>query len=668
MKFARVGFDIGLDKLFDYAVPPELAAFVQPGSRVKVRFAGRARTGIVAERAAQALVDEARVLPVEAVCDRGPLLTPALLELARWMSGYWVHPLGAVLSAMLPAGVREYSHALEDLAETLPGALEGGGQPPPPLTPEQEAALAALGPAVREGRFQPFLLYGVTGSGKTEVYLQAIAQCLSNGRQAVVLLPEISLTPQMQERFEARFPGNACLFHSRLTEKQRREHWARFASGRAGVAVGARSVIFAPARRLGLIVVDEEHERGYKQDDGFRYQARDAAVMRAKIEGVPVILGSATPSVESFSNALGGKYALLRLTRRVHNQPMPALTFVDMATERDVGFRGGVFSRVLADKVRHALEAGTQVLLFLNRRGYSTVCACPACDWTLTCEHCSVVMTYHKTRDRAYCHVCGYNAPLPAACPECGSKKTVLSGIGTQHVEAVCRRLFPAARIRRIDTDSMQPAGQFEHVYREVLDRRVDILVGTQMLAKGLHFPGLALAGIICADTALRIPDFRACELTMQTVLQVAGRVGREGAPGEVVVQTGSLDPALVQCLQQDDYEGFVRREIAVRQEAQYPPAWHFVRVLLLGRDEDSLRVRAQALHRKLEVLLRERHAGASVSEPVPAALARKRSLYRWHLLIRTRRVQAVARSLRALVGGARETRISVDVDPYTML
>lgn len=666
-KIAKVVLDIALDKSFDYLVPEELKTQIEEGSRVSVPFGRATQQGFVVAFARKSEFEKLKSIKQ---VDQ-PVLCPELLKLGHWISKYWLHPLGQVLAAMSPACIRKYKKPLEKILEKENFAQDTLPQQGPSLTAEQKTALEKITPTLTENKFRVFLLHGVTGSGKTEVYLRAIEECVKQDRQAVFILPEISLTPQMETRFESRFPGRISIFHSRLTEKQRRISWARFAQGQSTVAIGARSVVFARSKNLGLLIVDEEHERSFKQDDGLRYHARDVAVMRAKFANVPVILGSATPSVESYENCRKKKYTLLEMTKRAADFKQPEITIVDMETERDIRKTSGLFCKRLVNHIEENLKKNEQTLLFLNRRGFSTICQCEGCGWDMTCMHCSVALTYHKVYDRAYCHICGYNAQIPAKCPECGSKKLNLQGMGTQRIESVCRKMFPAARIRRIDTDSMKAAGAFAQLYEDVLEHKIDILVGTQMLAKGLHFPNLTLAGIINADTALQIPDFRATELTFQTILQVAGRVGRGEKPGKVIVQTQSLDENMISCILKNDYNGFADNELETRRELNYPPFDHFVRIVFTGKNETAVIALAEKFYALSKSTLSKHTTHTTITTPTPASMAKKRDNFRWHILVKGPRVFAINSCLRAVAGhieNKKNIRISIDVDPYSML
>ena len=541
-------------------------------------------------------------------------------------------------------------------------------QPPVELNAKQKEAVAAIAAGIASAVFHPFLLYGITGSGKTEVYLHAMEAALRAGRGAIILVPEISLTPQTVGRFRARF-GEVAVLHSRLTDSQRLAEWRRIRGGKARVVVGARSAVFAPMPRLGLLVVDEEHEPSFKQQNSPRYHARDVAVYRAQLEGAAVVLGSATPSLESYRNASQGKYRLLTLPERVSGGRLPAVHLVDLRTEMAEGKSYLVFSRLLVSKVQDALRRGEQAILFLNRRGFSPVLFCRQCGSTVRCRRCDIALAFHRRLGRAVCHSCRDEIPPPRECPECGVGAILYLGTGSEKVEARLREIFPEARIARMDSDTMVRRESYEEVLERFRRREVDLLVGTQMIAKGLDFPDVTVVGVVSADTALHVPDFRASERAFQLVSQVAGRAGRGPRGGEVIVQSALAGHEAIRAAIEHDYEGFARRELAHRRPLGYPPFGRAVRILVEGKSEAKVQRAAEGIRSRIQ---KAGVRGVETLGPAAAPIARLRDRHRWHLLLKV----ASAESLRALRPSLHEVaardlggvKIAVDVDPVTML
>jgi primosomal protein N' (replication factor Y) len=550
------------------------------------------------------------------------------------------------------------------VAEAL--TADTAAHPRPELTAEQAAVLAEVGPAIEAGRFATFLIHGVTGSGKTEVYLSAIEQVVARGREAIVLVPEISLTPQTIRRFRRRFTDVAVL-HSHLSDAERHRHWQSIASGEVQVVVGARSAVFAPARRLGLIVIDEEHESTFKQETTPRYHARDVAVKRAQLLGVPVLLGSATPSLESWRNAELGRYRRLSLLKRVGDRPMPEVSLIDLRCEKPP--LAGL-SETLRQAMIAALGAGGQVMLLLNRRGFHTfvICPNPACGQVLKCDACDVALTYHKGRKLLLCHTCDAEKPRPPACPYCRAPNLHYGGIGTERLEREVVLAFPDKVVRRMDSDTMRTPGSHETVLSAFKAGEVDILLGTQMIAKGLDFPNVTLVGVVNADTALHMPDFRAAERTFQLVAQVAGRTGRGDRPGRVLVQTCCPDNPAIACALYHDYEGFVAYESAQRIAYAMPPYRRLVRVIARGPDELVVRDVMDALAAAFRAAA---PSEVKVMGPAPAPVLKIRNLYRYHL----RLVAPAPKPLQDLLHTVPQTvpvphgvELAIDVDPVSML
>jgi primosomal protein N' (replication factor Y) len=728
---ATVVLPDGVDRPLDYLVPESLAALVEPGRRVRVPLGRSNRERLaycVAVREGE--LPQTPLKPVGGVEDDKPLLSPRMLELTKWMADRWLARWGEVLEAVLPSGVRLRTRVrttpllvatgaaparrptppqarvlaaatepktADDLARASNasraviarmvrlGLLAEAGvveQPragrgvererirhdrPAELSAAQAAALGAIRGAMTEARHETIVLFGVTGSGKTEVYLQAVEETVAYGRQAIVLVPEISLTPQTCDRFRARF-GAVAVLHSHLTPTERHAQWREIAAGRVNVIVGARSAIFAPTPRLGLIVIDEEHESSFKQGTAPRYHARDVAEWIARRERVPLVLGSATPALETFARCLQGEWTMCRLADRVGGSQLPAVITVDL---RDRGARSrGVISPRLAAGVRWALDAGGQVMLLLNRRGFATHVQCGACGHTVRCPQCDLALTLHQPGDRGICHGCGLVNRLPGACPECGAPGLVQRGTGTQRLEEQVRRSFPDAAVARMDTDTMRARGSHERTLDAFRNRQIDILVGTQMIAKGLDFPTVMLVGVVNADAALHLADFRAAERTCQLVTQVAGRSGRGPLGGRVVVQTSSPDHPAIRAAAAHDYEAFVRSELPIREALLYPPFGHVVRLVVRSLDERA----AQAWAGHLADRLREAAAGLAgvrVLGPAPAPITRLRERYRWHVQVHGADGDVLRDLVRRATATARtpdEVAWIVDVDPVEML
>jgi primosomal protein N' (replication factor Y) len=579
---------------------------------------------------------------------------------------------------------------------------------PLPLNPAQATALEKIKAAMDKplSTFNPqpstFLLHGVTGSGKTEVYLQALAHALEQGKGAIVLVPEISLTPQTVERFKARFSSGklqtlVAVLHSHLSAGERHDEWHKIRQGRARIVIGARSAIFAPVEPLGLIIVDEEHEHSYKQEEAPRYHARDVAIMRGQMENAVVVLGSATPSLESYYNGKRGKYALLELPERVDDQKMPHVRVVDMrqAAYKEKGIP--IFSPQLKEAIAQRLERKEQAILFLNRRGYSTSLQCPRCGEVVQCPNCSLALTFHRQEQKLACHICGHTEKVPSVCPnvKCKNPAIRFAGTGTQRVEETLAKLFPQARIKRMDADTMKRKDDYRHILGDFRTGKIDILVGTQMIAKGLHFPNVTLVGIIYADLALHQPDFRAGERTFQLLTQVAGRAGRGDVEGEVFVQAFAPFHPAIQFARCHDFTGFYEQEMEFREQLKYPPASRVALLTLKGRNEKKVRFSAEHLKRELDKNLTDGKAGSPlpatasqvkdgahgvtrptdfkdliIAGPAPAPLPRAETFYRYQIMLRTRAMSALSRELARMIQTLalpEDVTLIVDIDPVNL-
>jgi primosomal protein N' len=538
------------------------------------------------------------------------------------------------------------------------------------LTPQKKSKV------FRQDAGSTFLLHGVTGSGKTEIYLQAIAHALEQGKGAIVLVPEISLTPQTVERFKARFSSGklqtlVAVLHSHLSAGERHDEWHKIRQGRARIVIGARSAIFAPVERLGLVIVDEEHEHTYKQEEAPRYHARDVAVMRGQMENAVVVLGSATPSLESFYNCKRGKFTLLELPERVDDQKMPHVRVVDMrqAAHKEKG--PPIFSPQLKEAITQRLERKEQTILFLNRRGYSSSLQCPKCGFVANCPNCSITLTYHRVDQRLSCHICGHVEKVPQVCPneKCKNPAIRFAGTGTQKIEEVLAKLFPHARTKRMDADTMKRKDDYRNVLGDFRAGKIDILVGTQMIAKGLHFPNVTLVGVMYADLALHQPDFRAGERTFQLLTQVAGRAGRGDVEGEVFVQAFTPFHPAIQYARRHDFNGFYEQEMEFRQQLKYPPFSRVALLTLKGRNEEKVKFSAEHLKRELEKVLGD-FKDLVLSGPAPAPLLKAESFYRYQIMLRTRAMSKLSQTLEKIIATLTwpdDVSLTVDIDPVSL-
>ncbi len=545
--------------------------------------------------------------------------------------------------------------------------------PPPVPHRDQQTAITALAAGLAERKFGVWLLHGVTGSGKTEVYLRAMADVLKAGGSVIFLVPEVALTPQtvgrLRGRLESVVPGHRCVvWHSHLSEGERFDGWLALATGESRVVVGARSAVFAPVRDLRLIIVDEEHEPAYKQDETPRYHARDVAVMRAKLAGAACVLGSATPSLESFYNMETGKYRLLQMVERVDNRKLPHIDIVDMRIEvaRQRGFTA--ISRRLVEAMQDRLERREQTILFINRRGYSSSLLCPHCGHVESCNHCSIAMTYHRDVETLRCHLCADHRPAPARCPACGEPGIRWRGLGTQRVEEAVRRVVPRARIARVDADTMVRKNRLREILAEFRLGRLDVLVGTQMIGKGLDFPNVTLVGLIDADLSMHIPDFRANERTFQLLVQVAGRAGRGERAGEVVVQTFTPQASPIQFSRHADYAGFAATELAARREFRYPPYGHVIHHLFRGPNPEKLQFFSTQWAKRVTEALGSR---VELRGPTAAPIEKIQDQYRWQLWYFTASVTKVIADLarlRAEFKWPEDVIQTLDVDPVNLV
>jgi primosomal protein N' (replication factor Y) len=743
--FADVVFDRPLDHAFTYAVGAALRERIAVGKRVRAPFGRGDKPTVGYCVRLSETPPERPVKELVGVVDDEPLLTDNLLRLTRWMADYYLCGWGQVLTAVVPAGVRDragtrtltfieavpegglkelspqetplpakQAAVLELLRKTGkpieqrqlmrqakcgPGPIEAllskglvqrvarrvdrfidstheDSEPTGPITlnDDQLGVWDRLEPALKQGGFHAFLLHGVTGSGKTEIYLRAIEEVIAQGKEALVLVPEISLTPQTIQRFRGRCAEVAVL-HSHLSDAERGGHWRRIAAGQAQVIVGARSAVFAPAKRLGLIVIDEEHENTFKQESTPRYHGRDVAVMRARLENIPILLGSATPSLESWHNAQRGQYTLLSLPQRVLDRPLPQVGIIDLRHQPSKRGRPSAISDALEYAMRSALKEGGQVILLLNRRGFATHVYCPSCGHVETCRFCDLALTYHKERDVMLCHYCGFEQEPQRTCPLCGQTAVRYQGFGTEKLQVEIEERFPRYVVRRMDSDSMRKPGSHARVLAAFRKGLIHILLGTQMIAKGLDFPNVTLVGVVNADVGLHVPDFRSAERTFQLLAQVAGRAGRGPQGGRVLVQTFTPEHPCIALAATHDYAGFVAAEMAHRRQHNYPPYQRLARIIVRSRDQQAASRFADRLADAFQHTLQTMAAGSPPAVrmlgPAEAPVFRLKGHYRFHFQIQSPSSATLHQLLRAVLPAQRTpagVEYTLDVDPFNML
>lgn len=720
----KVAIDLSLDRLFSYEVPGELQGKLAVGQLLCVPFSSRQVNAFAMEISAgdEASVEGRQLRPIGKIIDEEPFFTPALLKLVGQIAAYTASPIESVLRAAVPAAVLKPNAKARELLfvepsrepfaaaltsrqrwiceqvvrlgggwmrqlcrelGTTPSTLRVLGQKgalvitvqarrrdplcaakirpsrPLELNAEQRAALDTV-----LASELPVLLHGVTGSGKTEVYLQAIAAVLENGGGAIVMVPEIALTPQTVQRFASRFGDQVAVLHSALSDGERYDEWHRIRSGQARVVVGPRSAVFAPVRNLALIVVDEEHETSYKQEDAPRYHARDAAVMRGRIEHARVVLGSATPSLETWLNVRKGKYTLATIARRAGAGRLPSVAIVDMA-EGGVERRGAIFSPRLLEAIALRLDRGEQTILFLNRRGYSRSVVCE-CGYVMTCPDCSAPYTYHRADNCLRCHICGGWRTVPRECPECKSITLSYRGIGTQRAEAALAKCFPHARILRMDADSTSRKQSHDDILGVFRRGEAQILLGTQMIAKGLDFPNVTLVGVLNADSSLNMPDIRAAERTYQLLSQVAGRAGRAELPGEVFIQTYDPSSPVIVAAARGDFVAFAEEELKIRRELDFPPYLRMALVNLRSKNAKLVSEWSEMYAKSLKQV-----KGLIVGDAIPSAIEKADGWYRWQIMLRSPSSAVIVRAWRWIIAvrpAPRELRVFLDVDAYNMV
>ncbi len=679
-RFASVALPIAIHEALTYAVPEDLQGMLHVGSRVLVPLKGRKMAGFVVALADRAPIEAARLRYIERVDPEEPLLERPLMDLVEWVAEYYAAPLGQVCESAVPRSVVKKPKGVT-AGSRVP--QEWGNAEIPQLTTHQARAVSEVIESLRSPKARTFLLEGVTGSGKTEVYLRAAEWVLERGGSVLFLVPEIALGSLLLQRVRMRFGDAVGEYHSQMKATERRETWWLAKGGRVRVVVGARSAVFVPMRDLRLVVVDEEHEPAYKQSETPRYHGRDVALMRARLEGAVTLLGSATPSLESRYNVERGKFALLELPERVESKPRPTVTLVDLRASNTTAELGttpaGIrkvaagatsgdepLSPYLLSRLRETIAAGNQAIVFMNRRGFSTAVQCRDCGHVFECPKCSVALTYHKAARRLRCHYCNYGMDAPSSCPTCGGTHFVLGGVGTQRIEAALQRHLPEARVLRVDLDSTRRRGASIDMLARFGRGEADILLGTQMIAKGLDFQRVTLVGVVSADSEMALPDFRSQERAFQLLTQVAGRAGRGAAAGEVVFQTFMPQHHVIETAALQDYERFYAAELEERRLLGYPPFRRMVNILIDGPDETAVIRHAEEM---ATILQDER--GIEILGPAPMPLSRLKGKYRWHVTLLSSSPKTLAEVLRRRVLRAERRsgiRVQVDVDPASML
>lgn len=733
---ASVLIDGPSELVFDYAIPDHLK--ILPGCRVRIPLRNRDATGTVL-RVQEAPQSEFDLRYLTGLVDPEPLITPALLKLAEWITSYYGTPLEQVIRSIIPASIRgdktsakirkaailakkpteielaklakraKRQHQIITLLsiadKPIPITELGGAStsssiktlaakgwvtvinlevrrdpdanetflPTDPLTlnEEQDEAYQTISKSLHSEKPKPILLHGITGSGKTEVYLQATRTALKLGKNVIILVPEISLAPQTVQRFKARFhdlTDQIAILHSNLSQGERFDEWHRIRAGKARIVIGARSAIFAPVKDPGLIIVDEEHEPAYKQENPPKYHARDLAVVRCNLEKCTVVLGSATPSLETFQNTQLKKYQIVKLTERADGASLPLTRVVDMRIEaKKHKGRDAIISDVLRTSVEKRIETNEQVIIFLNRRGFARSLQCPPCGHVIECNHCSIPLTYHRGDERLVCHVCGFQSIVPRLCPNCQDPAIRFQGYGTEKAETILRKVFPSAKIARLDTDTTRRKNTLRDTLRDFRAKKINILLGTQMIAKGLDFPNVTLVGVLNADLSLYAPDFRAGERTFQLLTQVAGRAGRGKMAGEVIIQTSTPHSPSIQFARHHDFDGFVAQELNVRQQFQYPPFTHLALLLARSSHERRAEFTLQTLHRKLAEDLPNQ---VILGDPIPSPLTKSHSQFRFQLLMRGPNARILSHHLNKILRATptpEDVIVTADLDAYDL-
>ncbi len=641
---ADIALALPIDGPFTYRIPAALEAGLQPGVRVRVPFKNQEAEGYVVALRRDA--PQLRLKTILECLDEKPVLSAGLLELTRWVALRYGAGWGEAIENALPKWVKSGSRARKALAkgkEEIVSAAEILPAKALQLSAEQQAALDAIRQAMDGPEKKPVLLHGVTGSGKSEVYIRAIHEAVKRGQTAICLVPEIALTEQIRRFFAAHFGNQLEILHSRLGDTERFLAWTRIREGKKRVVLGPRSAVFAPLERLGLIILDEEHEGSYKQDNSPRYHVREVAEKRAAMEGAVFVMGSATPSLEIVQRAKQGEVTRVELKSRIDGRPMPAVQIIDMKEERNIQKRAVILSRKLAAEIEINLQKQEGTLLLLNRRGFSTHIQCPSCGFAEVCTLCQVSLTYHQEENVLLCHYCNFRKDMSDKCSDCGTGLMNLVGFGTEKVESEVARRWPQARILRLDADTVRKKGSHEEILKTFRAQEADILIGTQMIAKGFDFPHVTLVGVILADVGLMLPDFRSAERTFQLLTQVAGRAGRGAKAGRVIIQTFSPEHPSIRFAQKHDSASFYKFEMPVRADYRYPPTVRLVNIMVRGRDERKAHQHAREIREFLQERLQIKKENLppghfpeiEIIGPAPLPFFKLRGHYRWHVMLK---------------------------------
>ncbi|MFH1288245.1 MAG: primosomal protein N' [bacterium] len=663
MNFVQVALPIPINKLFTYRIPDHFQNKIAVGQRVLVPFGGKKLVGYVIELTD--MTDVSKLKEIEEIIDEQPVIIPSVLKLSKWMSEYYLCSLGDVLKSAFPSALKKPKR------KQVLSTEQYNKEKCFVLTDEQSSALELIKKDIDIEKPGIFLLFGITGSGKTEVYIRAVQHVLGKKKQALILVPEIGITPQIVERFRRRFNNEVAVIHSRLKASERYFEFEKIRNGEVNIVIGVRSAVFAPLKNLGIIIVDEEHDSSYKQTESPKYNARDVALMRAKFENAVCVLGSATPSLESYHKAGKGSYNLLPLTERIEKRPLPKVKIVDLRQEFVKNGKAEIFSDVLKGAISLRLQKKEQVILFINRRGFSNFVLCRECGEVLTCRNCDVSLTFYKNKNIGKCHYCGYQKKIPELCPKCESGYLQNFGFGTEQAEMELKNCFPLAKITRMDLESTRGRESFEDIYKAFLNHEIDILVGTQMVTKGFDFVNVTLVGVISADTNLNLPDFRASERTFQLLTQVAGRAGRGAIPGDVIVQTYLPEHYAILASKEHDYKRFFKEELSFRKSLNYPPFSFIINIFVKGSKEERVIDASQKLVQALYRGKRNAKTKLVILGPAEASISKIKAQYRWQIILKTE-VRSFAREV--LMSAIEKTElpkgvtVHFDIDPQGIM